>query len=589
MATAPATKTPRKRRKNAANPQSLRLTRDERRELDRARGDWEADGLDWAYWVRDASDRRAVLAGCRPDPAKADLTVRFFEEALVLSKGESVRPFVLADFQKHGIIRPLFGWQRPDPSERSGWRRRFSSASIWLSQGSGKTTIAAGIVAKLLCADGEHRALVYSAANDREQASYIFDEIATMQRLSPELKGELSAWKSTKTIVYERMMSTYKALSADASSAEGKDSHGVVIDEIHAFGEAGRRLFGALKYTLRKRPRSLLIIISTAGRDQSGIGWQEYLKAKAIADGVNDEEWWKFVYIAAAPSDADWTDEEVWKAANPALGTTLKLEDLRQDFIEARKSPHDELLFRQRRLNQWIARSEEFVPTGAWNKCGRELADEALKGKRCWGGLDLSSRLDTTAFVLCFEIEPDLPALIPYFWIPRYDKNGRPRTDIDDYIAWGRRGLVTVVESNTIDFAMVRDRVNWARTEFGLEGVAADPMFAAQLLQQLGEDDRIPAHEHKQNYTQFTEPTLEFQRRAVSQRIVHGKHPILDLQLQATGLKVGTGDLVMPARPKGSRWRIDGVVASIMALNMFLKFKGTPRPGYGVARDIVWV
>ena len=155
-------------------------------------------------------------------------------------------------------------------------------------------------------------------------------------------------------------------------------------------------------------------------------------------------------------------------------------------------------------------------------------------------------------------------------------------------IAWGHAGHIEVVESNVIDYAAIRQKINELRKDFGLEGVAADPMFAGQLLQELEGDDRIPAYEHKQNFTQMTEPCLDYQRRCVSRRLAHGRHPVLDNQMSHVTLKNGQGDTVMLKRDK-SRWRIDGPVAAIMGLNMFLKFKDKPKPRSGMNRGVIWV
>ncbi len=571
-------KSARKPRKPASKP----VNRSKPSRLAKAKRAFVEHGADWKYWVRNANDERAAYEGCVPDVGEADRKVAFFEEVLVLTKGGPVRPFKLATFQEHDIIRPLFAWKRPDG------RRRFSHASIWMPQGNGKTTLAAGITAVLLLADAVRRAKIYSAANDRDQAAYIFDELAMMAACSPTLRNRLSIWKSTKTIVYDETLTRYKAISADAASAEGKAPHGLVIDEIHAFNDAGRRLFEALKYTMTKCFNSLWVTISTAGRAMEGIGWEEYQKARSVWAGQNEESWWKFVFIAEAPTGADWSEPAVWKKSNPAMGTTITMDRMKEDFLEASQSPHDELLFRQRRLNQWTSISEDFIPAKAWDKCGRDLTLEDLKGKRCWAGLDLSSVSDTSCLCLVFKLEDDLPCLWPFFWIPRYDKSNRSRTDIAEFIAWGHAGHIEVVQSNVIDYSAIRAKINVLRKEFKLEGVAADPMFAGQLLQELEEDDRIPAHEHKQNFTQMTEPCLDYQRRCVSQRLAHARHPVLDNQMSHVTLKNGQGDTVMPKRDK-TRWRIDGPVAAIMALNMFLKFKDKPAPRSGINRGVVWV
>jgi phage terminase large subunit-like protein len=573
-----AAKSPRKRRTPVKKPR----TPSKPSRLAKAKLAFVEQGADWKTWVRNGNDERAAFEGCVPDVLEADKKVAFFEEVLVLTKDGPVRPFKLAPFQEHAIIRPLFGWKRADG------RRRFTHASIWMPQGNGKTTLAAGITAVLLLADGQRRAKIYSAANDRDQAAYIFDELAMMATCSPILKNRLSIWKSTKTIVYNEVLNRYKAISADAASAEGKAPHGLVIDEIHAFNDAGRRLFEALKFTMTKCFNSLWVTISTAGRAMEGIGWEEYQKARSVWAGQNEESWWKFVFIAEAAVEDDWTDPKVWKSSNPAMGVTITMDRMKEDFLEASQSPHDELIFRQRRLNQWTSISEDFIPAKAWDKCGRDLTLDDLKGKRCWAGLDLSSVSDTSCLCLVFKLEADLPFVWPFFWIPRYDKVNRPRSDIAEFIAWGHAGHIEVVESNVIDYAAIRAKINVLRTEFGVEGVAADPMFAGQLLQELEDDDRIPSYEHKQNFTQMTEPCLDYQRRCVSQRLAHGRHPVLDNQMSHVTLKNGQGDTVMPKRDK-SRWRIDGPVAAIMALNMFIKFKDKPKPRGGMTRGVVWV
>lgn len=570
----PAKPAPRKRKR----PRNL---------LAQAKHEFREEGLDWSYWVRNRSDVTAVLAGCRPIPSEGDLKVRFFEERLVLSTTDGPRPFKLDSWQEHDIIRPLFAWGRPaigdDPA-----RRRFDSASIWIPQGNGKTTLAAGITAILLCADRGIRCKVYSAANDRSQASYIYDALAEMGILSPSLRDELIPAKSTKSITHIPSGSIYKALSSEAAGQEGLKPHGLVIDEIHAFRDQGRKLVAALATTLDKDIRSLRVDISTAGQMQAGIGWEEYQKAEAIADGKNVDEWNRFVYIRAAPMDADWTDEAVWRAANPAIGSFLSIEKIRAKFNAARKNPKDEILFRQRRLNQWTAASIDFVPPKVWASCGRDVPLADLKGKRCWGGLDMSHRTDTTSFVLSFEIEPGLPYLVPFIWITRFDKSGLPRTDIDDYIAWDLADKVTVSQTNVIPYLLVRAKINALHREFQIERIGCDPAFAGQMMEDLIHLDGINVHEHKQNPAQFTESTLDFQARAISGALAHDGNPIAALQLQACSLKVTSADLVQPTRPKGSKWKIDSVVAAIMAHNMFLTFKDKPRPGSELMEPL-WV
>ena len=52
-----------------------------------------------------------------------------------------------------------------------------------------------------------------------------------------------------------------------------------------------------------------------------------------------------------------------------------------------------------------------------WDKCAFPVIEKALEGRVCYGGLDLSSTTDITAFVLVFppEDEADKYVVLPYF------------------------------------------------------------------------------------------------------------------------------------------------------------------------------
>src|SRR5262245_28073787 len=94
------------------------------------------------------------------DKAAAQRAVDFFAECLTHVKGEYAgRPFVLERWQADDIIRPLFGWKRPNGS------RRYRTAYIEIPRKNGKSSLAAGIALYLLAADGERGAEVYSAAS----------------------------------------------------------------------------------------------------------------------------------------------------------------------------------------------------------------------------------------------------------------------------------------------------------------------------------------------------------------------------------------------------------------------------------------
>ena len=63
--------------------------------------------------------KRPQADGFYFDERAATIAVRFFEHLLHHSKGEwAGQPFVLEEWQREQIIKPLFGWKRADGSRR---------------------------------------------------------------------------------------------------------------------------------------------------------------------------------------------------------------------------------------------------------------------------------------------------------------------------------------------------------------------------------------------------------------------------------------------------------------------------------------
>lgn len=66
-----------------------------------------------------------------------------------------------------------------------------------------------------------------------------------------------------------------------------------------------------------------------------------------------------------------------------------------------------------------------------WDRCAFAANEDDLEGRICYGGLDLSSTTDITAFVLVFppSDEDDKFIILPYFWIPEDNLDLRVRRD----------------------------------------------------------------------------------------------------------------------------------------------------------------
>ena len=266
----------------------------------------------------------------------------FFEKFLHHVKGEwAGDAFVLGDWERDRIIRPLFGWKRPDGTRK--YRKFYGE----MGRKQGKSTIGAGHGLYLLFSDNEPGSEVFSLAADRDQASVIFDIARQMAEMEPELKSRCEIYR--RSIVVPKTQSSYHVLSADAPSKHGKNSHGILFDELHA--QPDRELYDVMKSSMGARRQPLMIMFTTAGYDRTSVCWEEHEYAERVAeDPALDPSYLPLIY--AVDEKDDWTDPETWAKANPNLGISVKLSYLEEECRRAKDSPAYQNTFRRLYLSQ---------------------------------------------------------------------------------------------------------------------------------------------------------------------------------------------------------------------------------------------
>jgi phage terminase large subunit-like protein len=514
----------------------------------------DAETAGWIDWVRSEADERAVLEGCWFDLAAAERVRTFFTKFLRHSKGQwAGKAFELLDWQWDRIVARLFGWKRADGT------RRFRRGYIEVPKKNGKSTLFSVLSLYLLCGDGEAGAEVYSAAVDRDQASIVYNEAANMVEASPALSGRLSVVRSTKRIAFHRTRSFYKALSADVPAKEGLNAHAVLIDELHA--QKTRELWDTLRYAGASRRQPLHLSVTTAGFDRLSICWEQHEYARQVLDGtIHDSAFFAFI-CAAAPED-DWTDPEVWKAANPSFGITLSADQFAEDCKEAQESPAKENSFRRYRLNQWTEQDVRWLSIEKWDACDGVPAD--LDGRTCYGGLDLSSTTDVTALALVFPNENGPFDVLVYFWVPEEGAKRRERRDRVPYGQWIREGFIEATPGEAIDYDRIRNQVKELGERYRIQSIAIDRWNATQLATQL-HSDGFEMVAFGQGFASMNWPTKKLEEVVLSGRLRHGGNPVLRWMAGNVSIETDAADNWKPSKKK-SRERIDGIVALIMAL-----------------------
>lgn len=496
------------------------------------------------------------------DKSAADYAVAFIEN-LCHTKGTwAGKPFELIDWQEQ-IIRDLFGTLKPN-----GYRQ-FNTAYIEIPKKQGKSELAAAVALLLTCGDGEERAEVYGCAADRQQAAIVFDVAADMVRMCPALSKRVKILASQKRLIYTPTNSFYQVLSAEAYSKHGFNIHGVVFDELHT--QPNRKLFDVMtKGSGDARMQPLYFLITTAGTDTHSICYETHQKAKDIIEGRKIDPTFYPVIYGADESD-DWTNPKVWKKANPSLDITVGIDKVKAACESAKQNPGEENAFRQLRLNQWVKQAVRWMPMEKWDKCAFAVDEDELEGRVCYGGLDLSSTTDITAFVLVFPPldEEDKYIILPYFWIPEDNLTLRVNRDHVPYDVWERQGYLQTTEGNVVHYSFIEKFIDRLGERFNIREIAFDRWGAVQMVQNL-ESMGFTVVPFGQGFKDMSPPTKELMKLVLEQKIAHGGHPVLRWNMDNIYIRTDPAGNIKADKEKSTE-KIDGAVATIMALDRAIR------------------
>lgn len=496
------------------------------------------------------------------DEKKAERVVKFINN-LKHTKGvwHGV-PFDLLPWQDK-IIKDIFG------NVKDNGFRQYNTAYVEIPKKNGKSEIAAAVALYLTCADNEWGAEVYGCAADRQQASIVFDVAVDMVDQCPALKKRIKPVISQKRLVYIPLGSFYQVLSSEAFSKHGLNVHGVIFDELHA--QPNRELYDVMtKGSGDARMQPLFFLITTAGTDRNSICYEVHQKAEDILRGKkHDRTFYPVIY--GIKDGEDWSLEENWYKANPSLGHTIPIEKVRDAFNSAKENPAEENIFRQLRLNQWVKQSVRWMPMDVWNKCSFEVDIEKLKGRECYGGLDLSSTNDITAFVLVFPPIPgdDKYYVLAYFWIPEDNLKLRVKRDHVPYDIWKKQGFLKTTEGNVIHYGFIENFIDELGTKFNIKEIAFDRWGAVQMVQNLDGLGFIVIP-FGQGYKDMSPPTKELMKITLEKKIAHGGHPVLSWMMDNIFVRTDPAGNIKPDKEKSTE-KIDGAVALIMALDRAIR------------------
>src|SRR3978361_876185 len=307
---------------------------------------------------------------------------------------EAGHPLRLMSWQRL-VVAHLFGFVEP-----STGARRFRQGIVFVPRGNGKTSIAAPLALYLSFMDGEGGAEGYAAAVTRDQARILFDTARQMVLRCPEIRRRYGVEALANAVWQERSSSHFRPVSSDAKALDGLNVQVAVCDEIASHRTS--EVYDVLLTGMGKRRNPLLLCISTATGNNSGIGKQLWDYAARVLEGTQDDDRVFALIYPLDPEDDPWA-EASWIKANPGWGQTVQPDAIRAIMAQTRNNPAQEAAAKTRHLNIWVSADEALFSLRSW----REAADVLLSLKDFEGeaghlGRVLARRPDLAALALVF-------------------------------------------------------------------------------------------------------------------------------------------------------------------------------------------
>jgi phage terminase large subunit-like protein len=213
----------------------------------------------------------------------------------------------------------------------------------------------------------------------------------------------------------------------------------------------------------------------------------------------------------------------------------------------------------------------------------------ALEGRVCYGGLDLSSTNDITAFVLVFPPTDDEEPffVLPYFWLPEETVDWRVRRDSVPYDVWARTGLLKTTEGNVVDYAFIEKFIDELGAKYNIREIAYDRWGATQMSQNL-ERLGFTVVPFGQGFASMSPPTKELMRLTLSEKIAHGGNEILRWMMDNVFVRTDPAGNIKPDKERSAE-KIDGIVGMVMALDRAIRCGNATGESVYDHRGILWL
>lgn len=489
------------------------------------------------------------------DEKKSLRAIHFIEKYCKQSKGKwSGKPLKLELFQK-AMLQTVFGFV-----DEKGLRK-YKKVIFFVARKNGKSVLDSAIATYMLTKDGEGGAEIYSIATKKEQAKIVWDEAKHMIKKSPVLSKRIRCLIGG--IYYDATDSFFRALASDSNSLDGLNAYLVIADEVHAWKD--KNLLDVMYDSMSAREQPLLLETSTMGTVRQNVFDIEYDYASQVIDGtIEDETLLPIIY--ELDDEREWTKEECWYKANPALNVIKSLKDLRDKVERAKANPIElvnllckDFNIRQNSVNAWLSfeelNNEEIY--NDWRDC------------YCIGGVDLSSTTDLTCGTI-LGVGKGKIRVKQMYWLPSNYLEKKVAEDKIPYDKWLKSGYIRLSGDSKIDY---HDITKWFLEEVQQNDlrplwVGYDSWNAQYFCDDM-KSNGFDMVEVRQGYKTESAPLKQMKADLIDKKINYNNNPILKWNLSNVAIKSDENENIMITKEK-SRQRIDGVASLMDAYVIFV-------------------
>ncbi|MGB0443318.1 MAG: terminase large subunit [Flavobacteriaceae bacterium] len=477
------------------------------------------------------------------------------------------KPFQLQPWQAF-VLWCFFGWKI-----KASRKRRFQKCYVKIPRKNGKTEFLAAIANLVLLLFGIEGGQLWWAATKKDQARIGWERqkvmIEKLQSKDKILRKRLVTNK--KRIVNKKNNMFVDAIGRDSKTEDGHAVLGGFVDELHAHPTG--EIVEILESGTGAFDDPMVWIITTAGFNTASYckGFED--TCKQILSGTKENNG-LFIMIFDMDEDDDWEDPKNWYKVNPGLGVSPTLSAMQQLYQNAKTDGGTALTnFLVKNLNVWRSSLATWINPDVWKKSGAglNLSLDDLKGKPCYGGLDLAATTDITALALFFELPNDKFALYVRMWLPEETAIERTKKDSVKYTTWVDQGWINTTPGNVVDYNYIRKDVKDLAEYFDIKAINYDRWNSSQLVNDLT-DDGAKMHPFGQGFASMSGPSKEFEKMALSGQIYHFKNPVLSWMLSNVQIVFSPAGDIKADKGKSSE-KIDGVVAGIMAIGAWLSLR----------------